>query len=115
MYTKADGEDLCDDFLKATEVAGWFRVARSTIYGWKAAGRIPHVMLHGAVRFRRHQLIEWLREQTIMPGAPQRSSSEGIRRACPHPVHQSAMAEAAARVKKRLLSPKTVLNNQRNK
>jgi excisionase family DNA binding protein len=112
MDMKADGEDLCDDFLKATEVAGWFRVARSTVYAWKAAGRIPHVKLNGAVRFRRHQLIEWLREQTIMPRVLQPSSSEEIHRARPRQLHQSAMAEAAARVKKRLLSPKRPLGNR---
>ena len=115
MHAKGDDEGLCEDFMKATEVADWFRVARSTVYAWKAAGRIPHVMLNGAVRFRRHQLIEWLGEHTILPGAPQPSSSEGIRRARPRPVHQSAMAQAAARVKRRLLSPNTLLNNQSNK
>jgi hypothetical protein len=42
MDTKTDDEDLREDFLKATEVAAWFRVGRSTVYAWKATGRIPH-------------------------------------------------------------------------
>ena len=53
MDTKTDGEDAAPEFLTAAEVAAWFRVGLSTIYYWRASGRIPSVKFNGVVRFQR--------------------------------------------------------------
>jgi len=106
MDRKLDGEETAPDFMTAAEVAAWFRVGLSTIYFWTASGRIPFTKFNGVVRFPRHQLNEWMQQHTMCPSVSSDHVSERISGARPRPLSHRTMVDAAARVKRRLISTK---------
>jgi excisionase family DNA binding protein len=59
--------DTSSELLLATEVAQWLRISRSTLYGWAAAGKIPSVKLHGAIRFIRADIEHWIHHRSYVP------------------------------------------------
>ena len=111
MDTKRD-DDALQEFMTAAEVAAWLRVALSTVYAWTASGRIPCLKLNGVVRFQRKQLRAWMQQHTTSPSASSFPRSERISGACPRPVRLSTIKEAAARVKRRLLSTKKPIHHR---
>lgn len=44
-------------FLRVDEVAAYFRVSRSTVYGWIQAGQLPAVRIGGTVRLPRAAVV----------------------------------------------------------
>jgi excisionase family DNA binding protein len=106
MDRKLDGEEAAPDFMTAAEVAAWLRVGLSTLYGWTASGRIPYVKFNGVVRFQRNQLTGWMQQHTTRPSVSSDNVSERISGARPRPLTHRTMVDAAARVRRRLLSTK---------
>ena len=104
MHTNRAGEGAVPDFLTAAEVAAWFRVSVSTIYGWTATGRIPFLRFNGIVRFQHGQLREWMQHHMMGPAA--RPVSQRLTMAPPRPLTHRTLVNAATRVKRRLLLAK---------
>lgn len=50
-----------DEWLTLQELCTRLKVGRSTVYDWKAKGRLPeHIKLpNGQLRFRRSAFLEW--------------------------------------------------------
>jgi excisionase family DNA binding protein len=111
MDTKSDGEDAAPDFMTAAEVAAWFRVGVSTVYGWVSNGRIPFLRLNGIVRFSRQQLTGWMQQHTKGPSLSSDQVSERVIGAHPRPLSHRTMEDAAARVKRRLLPSKNPIHH----
>jgi len=111
MDTKLDSEDTTPDFMTAGEVATWLRVGLSTIYMWTAHGRIPSTKFNGVIRFSRHQLKEWLQQNTSCPCVLSDKISERMGGTHPRPLTHRTMVDAAARVKRRLLSTKQPISS----
>lgn len=42
--------------LTVGEVAAWLHVHPKTVYGWAARNGLPALKIHGALRFKRHDL-----------------------------------------------------------
>ena len=104
MNIKTDGDDVTLDFMTAAEVAACLRISLATAYAWAASGRIPSVRFNGVVRFSRQQLKAWMQQHTKGPRASpdqvhQRVSGRS------RPLTYRTMGDAAARVKRRLISP----------
>lgn len=111
MDLKTDGEEAVPDFMTAAEVAAWLRVGLSTIYAWTASGRIPSIRFNGVVRFQRHQLTGWMQQHTMCPSVSSGKVSERISGARPRQLSHRAMVDAAARVKRRLISAKKPIHH----
>lgn len=111
MDTKAVDENTPFDFLTAREIATSLKVGRSTIYGWTTAGRIPHVKVNGVIRFPRNQVWEWLQQHTVRPTASSHHGAERIGVARSSPLTHRTMADAAARVRRRLISTKKSIHH----
>ena len=47
-------------FLTIGEVSDWLKVKRGTLYAWAAAGKIPHLKIHGLIRFQSDEIQQWL-------------------------------------------------------
>lgn len=106
MDPNTDGKSAPPEFLTAAEVAAWFRVGLSTIYHWRASGRIPFVTFNGIVRFPRQQLTGWMQQHTSCPSASSDQVPERASEAHPRPLTHRSMGDAAARVRRRLIPSK---------
>jgi excisionase family DNA binding protein len=111
MDTKLDGEEAAPDFMTAAEVAAWLRVGLSTIYTWTTNGRIPCVKFNGIVRFQRNQLNRWMQQHTTCPSVSSDHVSERISGARPRQLSHRTMVDAAARVRRRLISAKNPIHH----
>jgi excisionase family DNA binding protein len=60
----ADVHDL-EPLLTAREVADILNVSASTVLDWHECGRLPSFKLGRAVRFRRSEIAEWLRDRRV--------------------------------------------------
>ena len=58
--------------LTIHDVAQWFTVKPSTLYGWVAQGKMPALKIHGVIRFRRESIEAWLIGCQIEPPSPSR-------------------------------------------
>src|SRR5210317_73116 len=47
-------------FLTIREVSDWLKVKQGTLYAWAAAGKIPHLKIHGLIRFQSDEIQQWL-------------------------------------------------------
>ena len=47
-------------FLTIGEVSDWLKVKQGTLYAWAAAGKIPHLKIHGLIRFQSDEIQQWL-------------------------------------------------------
>jgi excisionase family DNA binding protein len=47
-------------WLDVAMVSELLNIKRCTIYAWAAQGRIPHVRIHGLIRFHRAEIEQWL-------------------------------------------------------
>ncbi len=111
MSTKSDDEHGTSDLMTAAEVAAWLRVGVSTVYVWASSGRIPFFKFNGIVRFPRYLLRGWMQQH--MRG-PRLSSDQVPARAHethPRPLTYRTMGDAAARVKRRLISSKNPIHH----
>lgn len=111
MDTKSDGEDAAPDFMTAAEVAAWFRVGVSTVYAWASSERIPFLRFNGIVRFPRHQLTGWMQQHMRGPTLSSNQVSERVSGARPRPLTHRTMADAADRVKRRLVPSKNPIHH----
>ena len=46
--------------LTIRELASRLHIKPSTLYAWAAKGKIPHLKIHGLIRFKRDEIDEWL-------------------------------------------------------
>ncbi len=53
--------------LTVTQVSEMLNVKASTIYSWVAQGKIPHVKIHGLIRFHPHEVDQWINAFTRNP------------------------------------------------
>jgi excisionase family DNA binding protein len=111
MGPNTDGNGTPPEFLTAAEVAAWFRVGLSTIYHWRASGRIPSVTFNGIVRFPRQQLTSWMQQHTSCPSALSDQVSERASETRPRTLTHRTMGAAAARVRRRLISSKNPIHH----
>jgi excisionase family DNA binding protein len=54
--------------LRPAEAAALLGVSRSKLYQLIVANEIPSVRLTGSVRVPRRALLEWIEQQTVVPG-----------------------------------------------
>jgi excisionase family DNA binding protein len=111
MDPNTDNKGALPDFLTAAEVVAWFRVGLSTIYHWRASGRIPSVTFNGVVRFPRHQLTGWMQQHTRCPSASSDPVPERVSGARPRPLTHRTMGDAVARVRRRLIPSKNPIHH----
>lgn len=62
----AQTEDANERLLKVPEVCELLSVSRSYLYWLTSEKKIPHIKMHGHLRFRRSAIEEWLRSQERM-------------------------------------------------
>lgn len=106
MDPNTDGKGALPDYMTAAEVAAWIRVGVSTIYHWRASGRIPSIVFNGVVRFPRQQLVGWMQQHTRCPSASSEQVPERVSGGRPRPLTHRSMGDAAARVRRRLIPSK---------
>ena len=104
MNPNTDGNGTPPEFLTAAEVAAWLRVGLSTIYQWRASGRIPAATFNNIVRFPRQQ-------HTSCPSASLDQVSEPVSGARLRPLTYRTMGDAAARVRRRLIPSKNPIRH----
>ena len=46
--------------LTITQVSEWLHIKPSTLYAWVSQGKIPHVKIHGLIRFHSDEIQQWL-------------------------------------------------------
>lgn len=54
---------LFENLITAKEVAEMLGIHHKTVYEWVRENRIPFVRIGRCVRFRPHELAEWLRKK----------------------------------------------------
>ena len=47
-------------YLDIKELSQNLNIKPSTLYAWAAQGRIPHVKIHGLIRFKRDEVETWV-------------------------------------------------------
>jgi excisionase family DNA binding protein len=114
VATQITGEGTITGIMTAAEVAAWLRVGLSTVYAWTGRGRIPHLKLNGVIRYQRSELSEWLQQHSVRSAASSHNGIDPMIVARPRPLTYRAMTEAAARVKRRLISSKTSIHHSVN-
>jgi len=53
-------EDIRSALLTIHELSQYLNIKRSTLYAWAAQGKIPHVKIHGLIRFKRDEVETWV-------------------------------------------------------
>jgi len=53
--------------LTARELEGWLRIDVKTIYGYVQQGIIPYVRIQSNVRFRRREIVAWIKRNHHLP------------------------------------------------
>lgn len=46
--------------LTITQVSELLHIKTSTLYAWVSQGKIPHVKIHGLIRFHSEEIQQWL-------------------------------------------------------
>jgi excisionase family DNA binding protein len=46
--------------LTIVQVSEWLHIKPSTLYAWVSQGKIPHVKIHGLIRFQPDEIQQWL-------------------------------------------------------
>ncbi len=46
--------------LTITQVSEFLHIKTSTLYAWVSQGKIPHVKIHGLIRFQPDKIQQWL-------------------------------------------------------
>jgi excisionase family DNA binding protein len=46
--------------LTIRELSQYLNIKRSTLYAWAAQGKIPHVKIHGVIRFQKEEIDAWV-------------------------------------------------------
>ena len=110
MDMKSAGEQGTSDLMTAAEVAAWFRVGVSTVYAWASSSRIPFFKFGGIVRFPRHVLTGWMQQHMRGPRPSSDQVPERARETHSRPLTHRTMGDAAARVKRRLISSKNPIH-----
>ena len=47
-------------FLDIRELSEYLHIKPATLYAWAARGNIPHVKIHGLIRFQRDEIDQWV-------------------------------------------------------
>jgi excisionase family DNA binding protein len=84
--------------LTVRDVAAWLRVHPKTVYAWAARQAIPTVKIQGTLRFRREDLLSFMKAAVIR----QTDAPSPVKR--PRPSRQADVPAMVERVK-RLLNP----------
>ena len=56
-----------DTYLSIGEVSTLLNIKRPTLYQWVESGQIPHYKLGRLIRFRRHEIIQWMERHKAAP------------------------------------------------
>ena len=56
--------------LTVAQVSEWLHIKSSTLYAWVSQGKIPHVKIHGLIRFQADEIQQW-----VMSFHPQNANS----------------------------------------
>ena len=59
------------DFWDVKDLSKYLKIKSSTIYAWTAQGKIPHIKIHGLVRFKPEEIDTWL--ETFRSNPPPKS------------------------------------------
>ena len=46
--------------LTIAQVSQWLNIKVSTLYAWVSQGKIPHVKIHGLIRFQADEITQWV-------------------------------------------------------
>jgi excisionase family DNA binding protein len=49
-----------DSFWDIKAIARYLAIKPSTLYAWAAQGKIPHIKIHGLIRFRPAEIEAWI-------------------------------------------------------
>jgi len=52
-------------YLNIKELSEYLKVKSPTLYAWVAQGKIPHVKIHGIIRFRLDEIDTWIKSFRI--------------------------------------------------
>jgi excisionase family DNA binding protein len=47
-------------YLDIKELSRYLNIKRSTLYAWKAQGKIPFIKIHGLIRFQKEKIDAWI-------------------------------------------------------
>lgn len=47
-------------FWNIKDLSKYLNIKTSTIYAWTAQGKIPHIKIHGLIRFKSEEIETWL-------------------------------------------------------
>jgi excisionase family DNA binding protein len=64
FYDKLSAIMDAETLMTITELAGYLKVTRRTIYEWLKRRKIPAVKLVGQWRFKKDKIDQWLERQT---------------------------------------------------
>lgn len=56
-------DQFAPDVMTASEVAALMRVSPVTVYKWKDSDGLPFHKFCGAIRFYRHEVLQWMQDQ----------------------------------------------------
>jgi excisionase family DNA binding protein len=54
--------------LTLDEAVALLQVSKPTLYRFTSQRKIPFIKIGGSIRFNEVKLVQWLEEQTIVPG-----------------------------------------------
>ena len=55
-----------NQLLKPAEIAEMINVSLNTVYTWVYNKKIPHIKIHGALRFSQPEILEWIEQSKIV-------------------------------------------------
>ena len=55
------------ELLTAKDLETMLKIDVKTIYSYVQRGLIPYVKIQSNVRFRRHEILDWIEEQSFRP------------------------------------------------
>ena len=65
--------------MNVRELSEYLKIKPSTLYAWASRRRIPHVRIHGLIRFRSEEIEAWLKDlQGGAPEVPLESPRSGV-------------------------------------
>jgi excisionase family DNA binding protein len=60
-------------YLNVKELSKYINIKSSTLYAWSAQGKIPHLKIHGLLRFHKEEIDRWA--QSFRKQTPEKSIS----------------------------------------
>ena len=51
---------MSNSYMTVKQLSEYLTIQSSTLYSWVAQGKIPHVRIHGLIRFRPEEIEAWV-------------------------------------------------------